>query len=81
MLRVWQRVQHALDAAMGLGPRFPPIAPAIAMSGCESHRVNLGSSYGIQEMINDMRILLGVPKHRTSKRMFSFMYCGHFSIA
>ncbi|KHJ90311.1 hypothetical protein OESDEN_09847 [Oesophagostomum dentatum] len=35
MLRMWQRVQHALDAAMGLGPRFPPIAPAVAMAGCE----------------------------------------------
>ncbi|KIH54303.1 ribosomal protein L32 [Ancylostoma duodenale] len=77
MLRVWQRVQHALDAAMGLGTRFPPIAPAVAMSGCEPNATNLGSSYGIQEMINDMRILLGVPKHRTPKpkkqtRKFSY---------
>ncbi|KHJ84541.1 ribosomal protein L32 [Oesophagostomum dentatum] len=77
MLRMWQRVQHALDAAMGLGSRFPPIVPAVAMAGCEPSAKAPGSSYGIQELINDMRTLLGVPKHRTSKprkvtRKFSF---------
>ncbi|CAJ0600072.1 unnamed protein product [Cylicocyclus nassatus] len=77
MLRVWQRVQNALDAAMGLGPRFPPIAPAVAIAGPDAITRSTGDSYSIQDMINDMRILLGVPKRKTPKpkkitRKFSY---------
>lgn len=77
MLRVWQRVQYALDSAMGLGPRFPPLAPAVALADCRSQNTPSSTGYGISEMIEDMRILLGVPKRRTAKpkkqtRKFSF---------
>ncbi|WKX99976.1 hypothetical protein Q1695_014671 [Nippostrongylus brasiliensis] len=75
-MRMLQRVQHALDSAMGLGPRFPPLAPAVAL---DSHSPTgpVQRGYGLTEMIEDMRILLGVPKRRTAKpkkqtRKFSY---------
>ncbi|KAK5976163.1 Proteasome regulatory subunit [Trichostrongylus colubriformis] len=67
MMRLWLRVQRALDNAMGLGPQFPPLAPAMALSGCPSQKAHPTRDYGINEIVEDMRILLGVPKRRTAK--------------
>nr|CDJ92395.1 Ribosomal protein L32p domain containing protein [Haemonchus contortus] len=77
MMRLWQRVQYALDAAMGLGSHFPPLAPAVALNGSHSQGMSNRSEYGIKQMVEDMRILLGVPKRRTAKpikdtRKFSY---------
>uniref|UniRef100_A0A0N4ZX81 Large ribosomal subunit protein bL32m n=1 Tax=Parastrongyloides trichosuri TaxID=131310 RepID=A0A0N4ZX81_PARTI len=44
---------------------YPPFAPALALSPSVCN--NNVSSYNITNIINDMRILLGVPKYRTSK--------------
>uniref|UniRef100_A0AC35TU10 39S ribosomal protein L32, mitochondrial n=1 Tax=Rhabditophanes sp. KR3021 TaxID=114890 RepID=A0AC35TU10_9BILA len=57
--------------------QLPPLSPAFALSPGRGVESGAGSSYDIQQIVNDMRILLGVPKYRTSKpkkqtRKFSY---------
>ncbi|WKY05077.1 hypothetical protein Q1695_005809 [Nippostrongylus brasiliensis] len=46
---------------MGHGPRFPPFGTCLSPTGVVKR------GYGLTEMIEDMRIVLGVPKRRTAK--------------
>uniref|UniRef100_A0A0K0FLM6 Large ribosomal subunit protein bL32m n=1 Tax=Strongyloides venezuelensis TaxID=75913 RepID=A0A0K0FLM6_STRVS len=62
-----------------LSHNYPPVAPALALSPTVSLPSATSSSdcYDVNRIINDMRILLGVPKYRTSKpkkqtRKFSY---------
>ncbi|PAV57805.1 hypothetical protein WR25_05109, partial [Diploscapter pachys] len=45
----------------------PPFAPALVPIGPSILRPATSSDYGIEQLIQDMRILLGVPKMRKSK--------------
>ncbi|CAD6190327.1 unnamed protein product [Caenorhabditis auriculariae] len=71
----WTRVQSSLDALLG---RRPPPSLGFAFDvGTTLPQSSSSSGYGIREMINDMRIVFGVPKYRTSKpkkvtRKFSY---------
>uniref|UniRef100_A0A0K0E982 Large ribosomal subunit protein bL32m n=1 Tax=Strongyloides stercoralis TaxID=6248 RepID=A0A0K0E982_STRER len=62
---------------------YPPLTPALALSPsmsfpCTSSSSSSSNTYDVDNIINDMRMLLGVPKYRTSKpkkqtRKFSFL--------
>uniref|UniRef100_A0A1I7WUW5 HTH_Tnp_ISL3 domain-containing protein n=1 Tax=Heterorhabditis bacteriophora TaxID=37862 RepID=A0A1I7WUW5_HETBA len=65
------RLQYYIKNSFSGQCCFPTVAHAFDIP-INTQRICRSRSYGIEEIIEDMRILLGVPKYRTSKQLLYY---------